>query len=131
MSEEHHGPDAKFLLGFFLGGIIGAIVIFLIGTKEGKKTTKILEEKGRDFVDDLEDRLSDLEKQGKDLIKQSEAIKEDVVDTLEDKKETITKEATEKLDTALAHIEALQEHGRETTANLRKRLFKNAPKKHA
>src|SRR5471030_1325085 len=124
MSEDHHNPDVKFLLGFFLGGIIGAIVIFLIGTKEGKKTTKILEEKGRDFVDDLEDRLKDLESQGKELAKKSEELKEQVVETIEDKKETITKETTEKIDTALAHIEAMQEHGRETTANLRKRLFK-------
>jgi len=130
MSEEHrqHGPDARFLLGFFLGGILGAIVIFLVGTKEGKKTTKLLEQKGKDFIDDLDDRLKDLEKQGQELAKKSEEIKEQVVETLEEKKETITTEASSKIDNALAHIEALQEHGRETTASLRKRLFKNAPK---
>lgn len=131
MTENHHdrGPDVKFLLGFFLGGILGAIIIFLIGTKEGKKTTKILEQKGKDFVDDLEEHLVDLEKQGQELVKKSEEIKEQVVETLEEKKETITTEATSKLDNALAHIEALQEHGRETTASLRKRLFKNTPKR--
>ena len=45
MSEDthNHGADTKFLFGFFLGGILGAIIIFLVGTKEGKKTTKILE----------------------------------------------------------------------------------------
>jgi gas vesicle protein len=130
-ASQEHGPDAKFLLGFFFGGILGAIIIFLVGTKEGKKTTKILEKKGKDFVDDLEDRLVDLEKQGQELAKKSEEIKEQVVETLEEKKETITTEASSKLDNALAHIEALQEHGRETTASLRKRLFKNAPKHRA
>jgi gas vesicle protein len=130
MNEKphEHGPDIKFLLGFFIGGILGAIIIFLVGTKEGKKTTKILEQKGKDFVDDLEDRLTDLEKQGQELAKKSEEIKEHVVVTLEEKKEAMTTEASSKIDSTLAHIEALQEHGRETTASLRKRLFKNAPK---
>ncbi len=128
MSNNNH-PDGKFLFGFFLGGIIGALTIFFLGTKEGKKTGKILEEKGKDFLDELQDKVDELETQGKELAKKGEELKEKVVEQMEDKKETVTKEAAVKLDTALAHIEALQEHGRETTATLRKRLFKNVPKK--
>lgn len=128
MSDNHH-PDGRFLLGFFLGGILGALTIFFLGTKEGKKTGKILEEKGRDFIDELQDRIEDLETQGKELVKKGEALKEKVIEQMEEKKETITHEAVVKADSALAHIEALQEHGRETTSSLRKRLFKNAPKK--
>ncbi len=128
MNESKHS-DIKFWVGFFIGGLIGAVILFLVGTKEGKKTGKLLEEKGQDFLDELEDRLAELEKKGKDLVKQGEDIKEQVVGQLEDKKDDVSHEVVKKLDTALAHIEALQEHGRETTADLRKKLFKNLPKK--
>ena len=112
MSEnEHHHGDFRFFLGFFIGGLIGAVTIFLLGTKEGKKTGRYLEEKGKDLLDDLHDR------------------KEEVVDRLMDKKEELTETATEKLDDALAHIEKMQEQGRDTTAELRKKLFKNLPRR--
>ncbi len=101
MSDEHKGGDLKFFIGLFIGGLVGACVIFFLGTKEGKKATKLLEEKGKDVLDDLHD-----------------------------KKEVFTETASGKLDSALAHIEELQKHGRETTAELRKTLFKNLPKKH-
>ncbi len=128
MSDHEHG-DIKFWVGFFVGGLLGAITLFFLGTKEGKKTGALLEEKGKDFVDELEQKLEELEKKGKELAKQGEVIKQEVVEQIEDKKEHLSHEATKKLDTALAHIEALQEHGRETTADLRKKLFKNLPKK--
>ncbi len=127
--SEHRGPDIKFILGFFLGGIIGAITIFLIGTKEGKKTTKILQQRGSDFVDELQDKLSDLEEQGKELIKKGEALKEKVAEQIQEKKEEMSTETVKRVDSALSHIEDLQERGRQTTANIRKKLFKNIPKK--
>lgn len=127
MNNEHR--DGKFWFGFFAGGLIGALVLFFLGTKEGKKTGKLLEEKGIDLVSDLEDRLGDLEKKGKELARQGESLKEDVLEKIEDKKEVFTQGATEKLDSALASIEKLQEQGLETTSTLRKRLFKNIPKK--
>lgn len=127
--SEYKGPDLKFLIGFFLGGVIGAITIFLIGTKEGKKTTKILEEKGKDFIEDLQDKIDDIEQQGKALIRKGEALKEQVTEQIEEQKETITKETAVRVDKALAHIEEVQEQGLETTATLRKRLFKNIPKR--
>lgn len=103
MSDDQRA-DGKFLFGFFVGGLIGALTIFFLGTKEGKKTGKLLHDKGEELIDDVQDKISDLEKKGEDT-------------------------AAEKLESALAHIEALQEHGRQTTANLRKRIFKNLPKK--
>jgi len=127
--SDHNHPDGKFLFGFFLGGVVGALTIFFLGTKEGKKTGKILEEKGKDFVDDLQDRIEDLESHGKELVKKGEELKEKVVEQMEERKDSVTQDAAVKIDTALAHIEALQEHGRETTASLRKRFFKNTPKR--
>ena len=128
MSDEHRG-EGKFLFGFFIGGLIGALVIFFLGTKEGQKTGNLLKRKGEDVLDDVQEKIEELEQRGKELVKQGEAIKEQVLENLEEKKEAVTETAVEKIDTALAHIEELQEHGRQTTASLRKRLFKNLPKK--
>ncbi len=123
--------DGKFLLGFFVGGLLGALIIFFLGTKEGKKAGKILEDRSRNLLGELEDKLNNFEKKGKDLVREGEQLKDEVVEQLEERREEFTHETTKKLDTALAHIEALQEHGRETTSSLRKRLFKNIPKKSA
>ncbi len=127
--EQHHGTDIKFLAGFFIGGLVGAATIFFIGTKEGKKAGLMLRKKGEDVLSELEDQVEELEKKGKDLVKQGEAVKEQVMEKLEDKSEELSESATKKLDSALAHIEELQEHGLDTTSSLRKRLFKNIPKK--
>ena len=113
MSEEQP-RDLRFWIGFFVGGFLGAIVLFFMGTKEGKKTGKLLEDKGQDVLDDIRNRLTNVVKEGKQQI--------------EEKKEVVVKSATESIDTALAHIEELQERGRQTTATLRKQ-FKNLPKK--
>ena len=121
-NEHHHQGDFRFFLGFFIGGLIGAVIIFLLGTKEGKKAKNALEEKGKDILDDFHDQINELEKKGT-------KIKEEVAERLMDKKEDIAESATEKLDDALAHIEKIQEQSMETTALLRKKLFKNLPKK--
>ncbi len=128
MSEDH-GGDAKFMFGFFLGGILGALVIFFLGTKEGKKAGKVLEEKGKDILNDVNDRVAELEEKGQELVNEGKEIKKEVVEKLEEKKEVLTEAATEKLDTALAQIEELQVQGQQTTAELRKRIFKNLPPK--
>jgi len=126
MNNERH--DNRFWFGFFIGGLLGAILLFFMGTKEGKKTGKVLEEKGKDLLEELQDKLEEMEKRGKELVKQGEEIKEQVVDEIKEKKEDLTDAAAEKLDTALAQIEKLQEQSVETTAHLRKRLFRNLPK---
>ena len=77
MSENNN--DGKFLFGFFIGGLIGALVIFFLGTKEGKKTSKLLEDKGRDVLDELEERLEELQNKGKELVRQGEEMKEKVI----------------------------------------------------
>ena len=128
-SQSHHGTDIKFLAGFFIGGLVGALTIFFLGTKEGKKAGKFLQQKGENVLGELEDQVEELEQKGKDLLKHGEEIKEQVMEKIEDKSEELSETATRKLDSALAHIEEIQEHGRETTASIRKRLFKNIPKK--
>ena len=129
MNNDRRGMDMQFLFGLFIGGLVGALIIFFLGTKEGKKVEKVIEDKGRGLADDLGDQLKQLEKKGQELVKQGEEIKEQVMETLEDKKEDMTESTTQKLDTALAHIEELQSQSLDTTAALRRRIFKNVPKK--
>jgi len=126
--SDNHNHDGKFLFGFFIGGLIGALIIFFLGTKEGKKTGKIIEGKGRDLIDELEEKLDKLQEKGKELVKQGEEMKEKVMDSIGDKKDEVTEAAAEKIDVALAHIQEMQQKGAETTATLRKQ-FKNIPKK--
>jgi gas vesicle protein len=126
--SENHNNDGKFLFGFFIGGLIGALIIFFMGTKEGKKTGKMLENKGRDLLDEFEEKLDALQEKGKELVRQGEEMKEKVIDTLDGKKDEVTEAAAEKIDIALAHIQEMQQKGAETTATLRKQ-FKNIPKK--
>ena len=126
--SENNSHDGKYLFGFFIGGLIGALVIFFLGTKEGKKTGKLLESKGRDVLDELEERLDELQSKGKELVRQGEAMKEKVLESFGDKKDEVTEAAAEKIDIALAHIQEMQQKGAETTATLRKQ-FKNLPKK--
>lgn len=130
MSEHHNdSSDMRFLLGFFIGGLLGALIIIFMGTKEGKKAGKILRERGRDFLDELDGNIEKLREQGVELMARGEELKDQVIETMEEKKETMTVAVAEKLDEALAHISEIQERGRESTESLRSNLFKNLPKK--
>ncbi|MBI4066469.1 YtxH domain-containing protein, partial [Candidatus Gottesmanbacteria bacterium] len=73
MNNERH--DNRFWFGFFIGGLLGAILLFFMGTKEGKKTGKLLEDKGNDLLDELQEKLEEMEKRGKELVKQGEELK--------------------------------------------------------
>lgn len=124
--NKHEG---KFLFGLFLGGLIGAGIIILLGTKEGKKIGKLLEKKGEDVLSDLEEKVGDLEEKGKELIAKGEEIRETLTEQFEEKKEDLGKEVTKRLDTVLASVEKVQEQGLKTTGTIRKHIFKNLPKK--
>ncbi len=126
MNENNR--DNKFMIGFFIGGLIGAGLMFLLGTKEGKKLEKLVEKKGKETLSDLEDKVDELKEKGEELIKKGEMIKEKVLEQVEEKKSDFTHEATKRLDSALASVEEIQEKGLATTSSVRKHLFKNIPK---
>jgi len=121
-------PDGRFLLGFFIGGLIGAIVIFFLGTKEGKKAGKFIEKKGRETIDDIEEKLEEIEEKGKELIEKGEAIKDRVIDRIEDKTDDLSQEVTDRLDRALEKLEDVQKDTLQKTTTIRKH-FINLPKK--
>lgn len=54
VNQESHGN--KFFVGFLLGAIVGALVVFLFATEKGKRIWKIISEKGfKDFSDILDE----------------------------------------------------------------------------
>lgn len=126
MNNTRH--DGKFLFGFFLGGLIGALIIFFLGTKEGKKIEKVLKKRGKDVLDELDEKLEELEASGKELLNKGERIKQDVLEALEERRDDLTDAAAERIDSALANFESMQTKGVTSTASLRKK-FKNLPNK--
>lgn len=128
MNNEHN-RDGKFWIGFFIGGFIGALTLFFYGTKDGKRTGKLLSDRGKDILGELEEKLDTFKKKGKELAQKGSEIGEEAVERIEKGKDVIVEASESRIEEALAHIEALQERGRETTASLRRRLFKNLPKK--
>lgn len=130
---QNNHDDGKFWFGFFIGGLLGAIVLFFIGTKEGRKISKDLHRRGldwgQDIKDELEERLDMLRDKGRELANQGEDIKQQLSEKIDQTGSDINKDLLSKLDSTLSHIEVIQERGRQATADIRKKLFKNAPKK--
>src|SRR3989344_4619720 len=84
--HTHEKQGNFFWFGFFLGGLIGAFIIFILGTKEGKKLAEKLEEKGELFEEDLEEKVAKLQKKGEDLVAQANRVKENLKNRIEDTK---------------------------------------------
>ena len=125
--EIHHG--GSFQIGLFFGGLLGAVIIYLLGTKEGKKLSRDWKNTGDDWIEDIERKLHLLEQKGSEFLEEGKGIKEEIAEKFKDSKEQLTQKAAEEADETLGHIEKLQERGRDTTSSIRKRLFKNTRKK--
>lgn len=123
MNDQNRGNG--FFSGILLGGLLGAALVFLYGTKEGKKIKDELIKKGREVIDDLPDVVRDLEKQGEEFAQKAEEVK----DKLEEKAREFSSEAKEKIDSSLSHIEEAQKRGREAAATVRKHFFVRKGKK--
>ena len=132
-------PDNSFWAGLFLGGILGGLIIALLGTEKGKKLVKKIEEEGLDFLDETKDKIAEkipelehkgqeLVERGKELVQEGRNLEEKLAEKIVEAKADMTQQALAQADSALEHIEKLQQHGRNATAELRKRLFKNITK---
>jgi gas vesicle protein len=54
-NHNHHGSG--FMNGLILGGLIGAGIVFLLGTKKGKQVLKAITENGFENIQELRDLL--------------------------------------------------------------------------
>ena len=62
MNNSNSGQGGgKFINGFLLGALIGAGVVFLLGTKKGKKLLKNLSEDGLGNITDILEQAGELE----------------------------------------------------------------------
>jgi len=102
--NEHDGKCGNFWLGFFLGGLLGAFVIYLLGTKEGKKTLEKIVDRAELYEEELEEKVAKLQQKGEDLLEEAEEIKEKVIQEVTSSKEKISDQLVSKMDAALTHI---------------------------
>lgn len=115
MAEDNRGQNFGFWFGLFLGGLLGALTIFFLGTKEGKKTAKRLLEKGEEVFGEIEQELGELQEKGKELVKKTEEVKEKIKEKVEGKKEGVETAVAERADAALNKMEEVQKQALATT----------------
>lgn len=111
--------------GFALGFLLGAGLVFLLGTDEGRRLKKKLVQKGRQTIDDLPETVKKIQAEGEELVARTQAVKKQ----LEEKIDEITPKAKEQLKDALEHIEETQERGRRAAQAAKKRFFTRRGKK--
>lgn len=118
----------NFWVGFFLGGLFGAFLIFLWGTKEGKRIAKGILEKGEVFEDDIEEKILTLQQKGEALVNQAEEVKKHIAEEIEDKKHTVSDELVSRMDEALSKLEEVQKKGVNLTQDVHHHYFKKGGK---
>ena len=119
---------SSFLEGLMVGAVLGVGGYLFLQSDQGKKIQKELKKKAEPYLEDIGDLLEDLKDQSNDLIEKAEEVKNTLEDKIEEGKEQAEDILTDKLESSLSHIEVLQERGREATATIRKKFFKNIKK---
>lgn len=110
-TEDHHRGNG-FLSGLVLGGLLGAGIVFLLGTEEGEKVKKDAQKYRRRAVDLIDDVLEELGEK-------KEEVEEKVVEV---RKELEEPEGRQKI------VQDTQERGRRAAEAARK-IFHRAGKK--
>lgn len=134
---ETRPRNNTFWFGMFLGGLLGALLILILGTDKGRKLAQKLQKEGLEFIDDakdvvgkeVEDKVEVLRNKSAELFEKGKELEAEIVEAMGEAKADFSEAAAEKVDESLAHIEELQQHGRQSTQELRKKLFKNIPRK--
>jgi gas vesicle protein len=122
MNKDQNGGN--FMIGFFLGGLVGGFIIFLMGTKEGKKIVERLIEKTEIYEEELEEKVEDLQKKGEDLLAQAQEVKEKLSSSIAGGKNKVSESLVTKMDEALTKIEDIQKKGVSLTEEVHKNYFK-------
>lgn len=119
--ENKRGP---FFLGFFLGGLFGAILIFIWGTKEGKKIAKQLLEKGNLLEDELKEKIETIKDKGEEFLTEANQVKEKVDRQIAKSKKGVGKKIKKEINSALIKIESIGGKSAQISANIKKNYFK-------
>lgn len=127
MNREKGGGN--FWMGFFFGGLLGALLIMLFGTKEGKKIAAKLVQKSEFFEDELEEKIYALQEKGEALVTQAQEVKDRVTQEIEDGKKTVSQHLATKMDETLTKIEDIQKKGVSLTQDVHHHYFKKNGKK--
>lgn len=126
MNNEKKG---NFWVGFFIGGLLGAVLIFLLGTKEGKRVAKKIMDQGELFEEEIEEKISNLQKKGEALLSEAEGMKERVFKEVVEGKKAVSQQLMGKVDKALSDLEDLQKKGAAVTQDLHHKFFRKNGKK--
>lgn len=135
MESKHH-YNLNFLIGLVLGGLLGGVTIFVLGTKEGKKFAEKLIEKAELYEEELEKKLTLFETKGEKIITDLSASQNPVIKELKEVKKNsssgkliLPKNITSDIGQTLTNLEKIQRKGVFLTASVRKRFFKKDGKK--
>lgn len=120
-TKEHGG---HFWFGLFLGGLVGGFIIFLLGTKEGKKLIERLIEKTEMYEEELEEKIEQLQQKGEDLAQEVQEVKEKVARKVKEEKNKASETVVSKMDAALSKLEDIQKKGVEVTEEFHRNYFK-------
>lgn len=97
MNNNH---NSRFFDGFFLGIMVGALGVFLLGTKSGKNLLKIISEQGLDGIKDLIEEYNlqdedDFEDESKEVIEKVQNHVSEVKNHVAQKVNSLVSEAME------------------------------------
>lgn len=121
--------NSNFWVGFFLGGLVGAFVIFLMGTRQGKKLADKLLEEAEIYEEELEEKVAKLQKKGEELLEEAKDVKDKVIKDVESGKEAVSENLAAKMDEALTKIEDIQKKGVALTQEVHHHYFKKNGKR--
>ncbi len=119
----------NFWVGFFLGGLVGAFIIFLMGTKQGKKLADQLMEEAESYEEELEEKVAKLQKKGEEFLAEAKDVKEKIVKEVVDGKKEVTEGLVTKMDEALTKLEDVQKKGVAMTEEVHHHYFKKNGKR--
>jgi len=86
MNNDTNRSSGNFFSGFMIGALIGATVVFLLGTKKGKKILKAISEEGLDNISniiekvDKEINLDEVYEEEKNVIPKKQAVLEETIE---------------------------------------------------